>query len=299
MVDYRADLPPGVTLPDGFSVNTDDPRYKALRDLAVRENLSQRAFTAILGVEAQRVTGEYERARAAAPAPAAPAPAAKPDFSKMSTANRFAYALANGPTRTPLPKRSTSGEPNMTLSINPSLVTRNTPTRSAPIDAAATFCLNSTLTASAWLTGAATSPITLPAGRTQGLWMLQIQNLGNAALFPSNNEFYQFFLYGSNDPNFAAGNCDLLGVYDLAATAALRLGSPAGQGAPFAGFGGSLISTPPLGLQQPGAAIYAIPVGNDRDIFVLQFMNAFVNIGGTTPSITVSSWFSPWSGQKM
>jgi hypothetical protein len=92
MATYKAELPEGQALPPGFSVNTDDPRYRALHDLAVRENLSQRAFSAILGVEAQRVTGEYERARrAAAPAPA-PAPA-KVDMSKMSTHERFAHAL--------------------------------------------------------------------------------------------------------------------------------------------------------------------------------------------------------------
>jgi hypothetical protein len=44
----KPDLPEGVKLPPGFSVNTDDPRYKALHDLATRENLSQRAFSAIL-----------------------------------------------------------------------------------------------------------------------------------------------------------------------------------------------------------------------------------------------------------
>jgi hypothetical protein len=97
MVDYKPELPAGVTLPPGFSVNTADPRYVALRDLAHREKLSQSAFSQILGVEAQRVTGEYERAKAtpAAPAPApAPAPA-KPDFSTMSVRDKFAYALAN------------------------------------------------------------------------------------------------------------------------------------------------------------------------------------------------------------
>jgi hypothetical protein len=97
--DYKPDLPAGTSLPPGFSANTADPRYVALRDLAHREKLSQSAFSAILGVEAQRVTGEYERARAAAPAhAAAPAPTASSvpaNWASMSTQERFAHALAN------------------------------------------------------------------------------------------------------------------------------------------------------------------------------------------------------------
>jgi len=96
-VAYEPKLPDGVSLPPGFSVDVNDGRYKALHDLATRENLSQRAFSEILGVEAQRVTGEYERARAAAPTAAPPTPApAKPDFSKMSTAQQFQAALERG-----------------------------------------------------------------------------------------------------------------------------------------------------------------------------------------------------------
>jgi hypothetical protein len=87
---YKAELPDGVSLPPGFKVDEADPRYKALHDLAVRENLSQRAFSSILGVEAQRVNADYERARAT---PAAPA--AKPDMSKWSTSQKLQYALEN------------------------------------------------------------------------------------------------------------------------------------------------------------------------------------------------------------
>jgi hypothetical protein len=91
---FEPKLPDGVSLPPGFKVDTTDARYKALHDLASREKLSQSAFSQILGVDAQRVNSEYARARATPAAPAAPAPA-KPDFSKMSTADKFAYALGN------------------------------------------------------------------------------------------------------------------------------------------------------------------------------------------------------------
>jgi hypothetical protein len=161
----------------------------------------------------------------------------------------------------------------------------NNPTRSAPIDAAATFRMSApSVTASGWATGAAASCITLPTGRTQGLWMIQV----HAADVSSANEQYQFFLHGSNDPAFTAGACELLGVFDIAATPALRLAQPAGQDTEWPGISSGT-----------SAAIYAIPVGNDRDVFTLEFMNLYCNIAGTSPSITFDSWFSPWSGSKV
>jgi hypothetical protein len=153
------------------------------------------------------------------------------------------------------------------------------PTRSAPIDAAAIFRLGAAaLTASAWATGAIGNYITLPPGRTRGLWMLQVYS----ADISSGNEAYSFWLHGSNDPNFAAGNCENLGMFDLAATAALRASFPAGQDTIWPGV-------------TPGtsSAIYAIPVSNDRDQYTLQYMNLYCQIAGTTPSITFDSWFSP------
>jgi hypothetical protein len=93
---YSPTLPDGVSLPPGFSVNTSDPRYRAVEAMATRENLSQRAFSEILGAEASRINSEYERARSTpAPAPA-PAPVAKP-YDQMSTAEKFAHALARDP----------------------------------------------------------------------------------------------------------------------------------------------------------------------------------------------------------
>ena len=94
---YEPKLPDGVSLPPGFKVDTSDARYKALHDLATRERLSQSAFSQILGVEAQRVNADYERARATPAAPAlaaAPAPV-KPDFSRLTTAQKLQYALEN------------------------------------------------------------------------------------------------------------------------------------------------------------------------------------------------------------
>jgi hypothetical protein len=182
----------------------------------------------------------------------------------------------------------------------------NAPTRSVPFDTALSFGLGVSLTASGWVSGAPANfvnlggPVspnqsaTFPAfvGRTQGSWLLQV----SAANVASGNEFYQFFLFGSNDPAFGAGNCDLLGAYDIAATAALRLGLPAGQAAAWPGIGGGSAGN----LSAPvSSAIYNIPFSNDRDLFTFQFLNLFVTMGGTSPSLTVSSWLSPWTGQKM
>jgi hypothetical protein len=91
---YKAELPKGVTLPDGHRIEVTDARFVALEQLATRERWSQAAFSSVLGLEAGRVSAAHASARAAAPA-AAPSPAEKPDFSKMSTADKFAYALNN------------------------------------------------------------------------------------------------------------------------------------------------------------------------------------------------------------
>jgi hypothetical protein len=89
MSEYKPDLPPDVKLP-GASINVEHADYKALTAVAREEGWSQQSFSRVLGLEVAR----SERARAAAPAPA-PAPAAKVDFSKMTTTEQFAQALAN------------------------------------------------------------------------------------------------------------------------------------------------------------------------------------------------------------
>jgi hypothetical protein len=161
----------------------------------------------------------------------------------------------------------------------------NLPTRSLPIDASQTFRMDAAaMTASGWATGAATSYITLPGGRSQGMWALQI----HAADVSSANEAYQFFLHGSNDAAFGAGNCELLAAFDVAATPLLRLAQPAGQDASWPGLAAGTSS-----------AMYVLPFSNDKDVFTFQFVNLYVNIIGTTPSITFNSWIAPYSGQAV
>ena len=88
MADYKPDLPEGVALPKGSSINTEHPDFKALESVAREEGWSQKSFSRVLGLEFQR----HERARASQP-PAAPAPAPKIDFSKLSTSQQFHHAL--------------------------------------------------------------------------------------------------------------------------------------------------------------------------------------------------------------
>jgi hypothetical protein len=103
---------------------------------------------------------------------------------------------------------------------------RNYNTSAAPFDNALAFAVNQTFTASGYVnlqgSNVATDFITPGVSRFQGMWNIDIPTGANPA-FGSSNEFYQLFLLGSNDPNFANGNAEILAVHDLAATAALRL----------------------------------------------------------------------------
>jgi hypothetical protein len=94
-VTYKPDLPAGVMLPPGFRVNPDDPRFKALQELATREKWSQAAFSETLRIEADRVSAEHAKAAqpAARPAPA-PTPGKVEGWDQMSSAQRMAYAVA-------------------------------------------------------------------------------------------------------------------------------------------------------------------------------------------------------------
>jgi hypothetical protein len=224
----------------------------------------------------------------------------------------------------------------------------NAPTRSLPFDATMAFSPPAapptapvTLTASGWLmgtpvAGSPSAPITLAsqnfvnlgqplsgaqagavsglstgsvfgtAGRVQGSWVLQV----DSASLTSANEFYQFYLYGTNDASFGAGNCELLGSFDIAATAALRLGFPAGQASAFVGVaagggtnpvtgqpyfaGGNLanVSSPvPAPVFQ--SSTFVRPFSNESDVFTFQFCAVFVEMGGTSPSVTLNSWLVP------
>lgn len=160
----------------------------------------------------------------------------------------------------------------------------NAPTHAVPYDVAASFGLGVTLTASGYVpTAGATGYITMGPGRMEGYWRIDV----SAADVSSANETYKMFLLGSNDAAFANGNIDILGMYDIAATAALRDLPTIAAANPAVPDGGLTASS------------FVIPMSNQRDQFVFEFINMYVLIAGTTPSITLSSWVAPWTGQKM
>lgn len=165
----------------------------------------------------------------------------------------------------------------------------NPPTPVVPLDILATFSLGQVVTASGPLGNQNTS-ISMGGvgGRFQGQMMLELSAINLA----SGNEFYQFSLLGSNDPNFGAGNSDLLAFYDIAATAALRLTNTS-----------LLTPAAPLvaGITtiQQNALQIVVPFTNQRGQFSFEFFALEAVVGGTGPSITVSAWCAPWSGQKM
>jgi hypothetical protein len=86
--DYTPTLPEGMELPKGASINVDHPDYKALTAVAREEGWSQKSFSRVLALEAQR----HERTRAPQP-PSVPAPAPKIDYAKLSTTEKFQLAL--------------------------------------------------------------------------------------------------------------------------------------------------------------------------------------------------------------
>lgn len=168
------------------------------------------------------------------------------------------------------------------MALTKTLLPVNAPTHAVPYDVAGAFGLAVTQTASGFVL---TPPlnVTYGPGRMEGYWRLDV----SAAKVSAGNEQYQFFLIGSNDINFGNGNCENLGVYDIAATSALR-DLPTIMAANPA--------IPDTGLS---ASSFVRAFSNQSDQFVFEYLNLYVAIAGTAPTITFSSWLAPWTGQKM
>jgi len=152
------------------------------------------------------------------------------------------------------------------------------PSVAVPYDTLQAFALSQTLVATGYASNVNTQ-ITQGPGRFYGLWKLQI----SALALGSSNEFYQFWLLGSNDVNFANGNTDVLAMYDLAATAALRALATVCAVSP---------TVPDSGQT---ASEIVRPWCNQTDQYVFEYMQLYVLMGGTSPSVTFSSWVSPFT----
>jgi hypothetical protein len=114
------------------------------------------------------------------------------------------------------------------------------------------------------------------AGRTDGIWSVDI----TAVDMTSGDETYRLHLMGSNDAAWGNGNVELLAFHDLAAATAGRI-VPTILGASPA--------IPPTGR---AGTILRIPFTNLRQNILYRYVRGYVVIGGTTPTITFTSWLS-------
>lgn len=148
----------------------------------------------------------------------------------------------------------------------------------SPLDAMTAFTDRQTLAATGFLNNLNAGQIDLggpnpvsAAGRTDGIWNLDIQSINLTS-----DQTYQFGLLGSNDVNFANGNVELLSFHDLAAASSGRIFSPL--------LGASPAIAPRTRIQ--------IPFSNLMQKIQYRYLRSQVVIGGTTPSVTASSWIS-------
>src|SRR6266508_1857009 len=159
------------------------------------------------------------------------------------------------------------------------------PTFAVPVDRATMFCDGQTLTATgdlnnvnAQLDIGGVAPLAgfgvgSGAGRHQGMLVLNI----TAMDFSSGDETYRFHLLASNDSAFGNGNVDLLGFHDFAAASAGRI----------------IATLMGASLAAAGAAgrVY-VPFVNLRQGLAYRYLRCRAVIGGTTPSVTLTSWLS-------
>lgn len=152
-----------------------------------------------------------------------------------------------------------------------------------PYDAMLAFTDAQTLVATGYLNNLNSGIIDLggakpvsAVGRTDGIWSLDI----TAMDMTSNDETYQFALLGSNDAAFGNGNVELISFYDFAAVAAGRV---------IATLLGASPTVPPTGL---AGMIQQKPFTNLSCRIYYRYLKCRLIAGGTTPSVTVTSWIS-------
>ena len=107
--------------------------------------------------------------------------------------------------------------------------------------------------------------------------------LDTTALFvTSADEFYQFYLMGSNDVAFGNGNVELLCAWDFGSASSNRMVTTI------------LGATPTIPPTTRAGAMLAKPFTNmTYDRYVFRYLKLYLVTGGTTPSITCSAWIVP------
>jgi hypothetical protein len=143
-----------------------------------------------------------------------------------------------------------------------------------PYDATLAFCSAATLTSTGYL-GSPTT-VAVGNGRQSGIMVCDLSALDVA----SGDESYRFFLLGSNDAAFGNGNVEILGVADVAAASAGRL-IPT-----IAGVSPTIPATGRVG------GFLEIPFTNQRLGIIYANLRGYVVIGGTTPTVTITSWLT-------
>ena len=143
-----------------------------------------------------------------------------------------------------------------------------------PFDASLAFCSAATLTATGYL-GSPTQ-LDLGQGRQSGIMVSDLSALD----VTSGDESYRFFLLGSNDNAFGNGNVEILGVADVAAASAGRL-IPTIAGA-----------SPTIPMTGRAGSFIEIPFTTQRLGIIYRYVRGYVVIGGTTPTVTVTSWLT-------
>jgi hypothetical protein len=107
------------------------------------------------------------------------------------------------------------------------------------------------------------------AGRTEMIWSIDIPSCD----YSSGDETYRLFLFGSNDAAFGNGNVENLAAHDLAAASAGRV-------------------VPTILGASPAGKRIQILVSNLMHGIQYRYLRTYAVVGGTTPSITLTSWIS-------
>jgi hypothetical protein len=161
-------------------------------------------------------------------------------------------------------------------------ITKNTlpavnPEFALPQDSSLIFATAQTLTATGYVNNV-NAQLTLSPGRLVGMLALDI-----TALFgTSADEYYQFYLMGSNDANWGNGNVELLTAWDYSFASSTRM-VPTILGV-----------TPTIPPVTRAGALRAQPFTNMTfDRYVFQYLKLYLVTGGTTPSVTCSAWIVP------
>jgi hypothetical protein len=161
-------------------------------------------------------------------------------------------------------------------------ITKNTlpavnPEFALPQDSSLLFASAQTLTATGYINNT-NAILNVGPGRIVAMLAIDV----TALFITTADEFYQFYLMGSNDAAFGNGNVENLMDFDIASASSNRMVTTimgASPGIPPATRAGALIAKPFTNYTY--------------DRYVFQYLKLYLVTGGTTPSVTLSAWIVP------